>query len=80
MINCVFRANMNTTKAQEVRTMKYGKGILLTLKGSKQNYKMVGKWHDAWVLASENSQDTDIVMYTDGEIKEEIEAGRIVII
>lgn len=71
---------MNTTKAQEDGMMKYGKGTLLTLKGSKQNYKVVGKWHDAWVLASEDPRDTDIVMYTESEIEEEIEAGRIAII
>jgi hypothetical protein len=71
---------MNTRKAQEAKMMKYGKGTLLQLKGSKQNYKVVGKWHDACVLASEDPRDTDIVMYTDSEIKEEIEAGRIAII
>lgn len=60
--------------------MNYGKGTLFTLKGSKQNYKVVGKWHDAWVLASEDPRDTDIVMYTDSEIKEGLEASWITII
>ena len=60
--------------------MKYAKGTLLTLKGSKQNYKVVGKWHDAWVLASEDLRNTDIVMYAESEIEEEIEAGRIAVI
>jgi len=71
---------MNTTKAQEAKTMKYAKGTLLTLKGSKQNYRLVGKWHNAWVLASEDPRDTEIVMYTENEIEEEIEAGRITVI
>jgi hypothetical protein len=71
---------MNTRKAQEAKTMKYAKGTLLTLKGSKENYKVVGKWHDACVLASEDPRNTDIVMYTENEIEEEIEAGRIAII
>ena len=57
--------------------MKYGKGTLFTLKGSKQNYKVVGKWHDAWVLASEDLRDTDIVMYTESEIEEGLAAGWI---
>ncbi|TCL37246.1 hypothetical protein EV210_106115 [Anaerospora hongkongensis] len=60
--------------------MKYAKGTLLTLKGSKQNYRLVGKWHNAWVLASEDPRDTEIVMYTENEIEEEIEAGRITVI
>jgi hypothetical protein len=71
---------MNTTKAQEAKTMKYAKGTLLTLKGSKQNYRLVGKWHNAWVLASEDPRDTEIVMYTENEIEEEIEADRITVI
>lgn len=60
--------------------MKYAKGTLFTLKGSKEKYKVVGKWHDACVLASEDLRDTDILMYTENEIKEEIEAGRMAII
>ncbi|QDR81356.1 hypothetical protein [Sporomusa termitida] len=60
--------------------MKYAKGTLLTLKGWKENYKVVGKWHDACVLASEDPRDTEIVMYTESEIEEEIAAGRIAII
>lgn len=60
--------------------MKYAKGTLLTLKGSKQNYRLVGKWHNAWVLASEDPRDTEIVMYTENEIEEEIKAGRITVI
>jgi hypothetical protein len=71
---------MNTTKAQEAKTMKYAKGTLITLNGSKQNYRLVGKWHNAWVLASEDPRDTEIVMYTENEIEEEIEAGRITVI
>jgi hypothetical protein len=70
---------MNTIKAQEAKMMKYAKGTLLTLKGSKQNYKVVGKWHDAWVLASEDLQNTDIVMYTESEIEEGLEVGWLAI-
>lgn len=60
--------------------MKYDKGTLFTLKGSNEKYKVVGKWRGACVLASEDPRDTDILMYTENEIEEEIEASRMAII
>lgn len=71
---------MNTRKAQEAKTMKYGKGTLLTLKCSNQNYRLVGKWGGAWVLAPEDPRDTEILMYLECEIEEELEAGQIAIV
>ena len=53
--------------------MKYAKGT--TVKISNAVYTVVGKWRDAYVFAPEGDQDTEVLMYTDNEIQEGLEAG-----
>ena len=56
--------------------MKYAKGTMIIVSG-KENYMVVGKWRDAYVLAPQDDVNTEVLIYTEDEIQDEITAGRL---
>lgn len=56
--------------------MKYAKGTVIITLG-REAHMVVGKWRDAYVLAPQDDANTEVLIYTEAEIQDEIAAGRL---
>lgn len=43
----------------------------------KETYEFVGKWSGSMVLAPENDENSDVLIYTEGEINELLDEGKL---
>ncbi len=54
--------------------MEISKGTMITV--GKQSYRIVGKWCGDYVLAPQDENELQVLIYTRTEIEDEIQAGR----
>jgi len=54
--------------------MELKKGTILRVLRD-QTYIIVGKWHGNFVLAPQNQNEEEVLMYTKAEIEDEIQTG-----
>lgn len=45
-----------------------------------ETYEFVGKWSGSMVLAPENDENGEVLIYTEGEINELMDAGKLKLI
>jgi len=69
---------MYTNKCTGGSKMKYAKGLVITVLG-KETYVVVGKWSGGYVLAPQDEENTEVLIYTAEEIEDELAAGRFAI-
>ena len=59
------------------RVIVFEKGQRFETSHDKETYEFVGKWSGSMVLAPENDENADVLIYTEGEINELLDDGKL---
>lgn len=57
--------------------VRFEKGQRFETSHDKETYEFVGKWSGSMVLAPENDENADVLIYTEGEINELLDDGKL---
>ena len=55
----------------------FEKGQRFETSHDNESYEFVGKWSGSMVLAPENDENADVLIYTEGEINELLDDGKL---
>lgn len=55
----------------------FEKGQRFETSHDKETYEFVGKWSGSMVLAPANDENADVLIYTEGEINELLDDGKL---
>lgn len=55
----------------------FDKGQRFETSYDNETYEFVGKWSGSMVLAPENDENAEVLIYTEGEIKELLDDGKL---
>ena len=55
----------------------FEKGQRFETSHDKEIYEFVGKWSGSMVLAPENDENAEVLIYTEGEINELLDDGKL---
>lgn len=58
----------------------FKKGQRFETSYDNETYEFVGKWSDSMVLAPENDGNAEVLIYTEGEINELMDEGKMKLI
>ncbi len=55
----------------------FDKGQRFKTSHDNETYEFVGKWSGSMVLATENDENEEVLIYTEGEINELLDDGKL---
>jgi hypothetical protein len=62
------------------KTKMFVKGQRFETSYNNETYSFAGKWSGSMVLAPENDENADVLIYTENEVNELIESGELKLI